>query len=98
MLGTVRTFTSEVRDRVMKRFEEIVIGLAKVMECEAKIEYHTTTAAVLNDAAMSAEVRELAKAMPGVTTVTDSERTMGSGRYGVHDADSAGLLFLHRFC
>ena len=78
MLGTVRTFTAEVQERVMKRFEEIVIGVAKVMECEARIEYHPTTAAVLNDSQMSAEVRELAKAMPDVTTVSDSERTMGS--------------------
>jgi amidohydrolase len=78
MLGTVRTFTTEVRDRVVKRFEEIVMGVAKAMECEAKIDYQTTTAAVLNDAQMSAEVRELAKAMPDVTTVADSERTMGS--------------------
>ncbi len=78
MLGTVRTFKKEVQETVMRRFEQVVKGIAEAMECPATIEYLVTTPAVSNDAVMSAEVRELAQHIPGVTEIAADERTMGS--------------------
>jgi len=52
--------------------------VAGAMECSASVQYEVTTPAVVNDAPMAAEVRELARTLPGVTRVADDERTMGS--------------------
>jgi amidohydrolase len=106
--GTIRTFNPQVRDLVLRRLPEVVDGIAHAMECVAAIEMRSITPAVVNDAAMSATLRELAKSIPGVTHVVDGERTMGSedmalmmdtvpGCYffvGSADADS-GLNYPH---
>jgi len=78
MLGTIRTFQPEVREVVVRRFNEIVTGMAKALECEAVIEFEQATLATVNDPGMSAAVRALARSLPGVTQVVDDERTMGS--------------------
>jgi amidohydrolase len=78
MLGTIRTFKPEVRELVVKRFHQIVEGVAQAMECPATITYETTTPAVANNVEMSARVRDLAQHLPGVTQVVSDERTMGS--------------------
>jgi len=78
MLGTVRTFQPAVRELVMRRFEEVVQGIAQAMLCLANIRYEVTTPAVINQTTMSAEVRALAQTLPGVTEVVAHERTMGS--------------------
>jgi len=76
--GTIRTFKPEVRELVLRRVREVTEGIARAMECEPAIDLFKVTPATVNDPAMSAQVREMAKAMPGVTTVADDERTMGS--------------------
>ena len=75
---SARTYKPEVRDRVVRRFNEIVTGMAKTLECEAAIELEKVGPAVANDPQMSAAVRALARNLPGVTQVADDERTMGS--------------------
>jgi amidohydrolase len=67
-----------VRERIIERFNRIVTGIAQAMECEAAINYQSGTLAVSNDAPMAANVRALAGALPGITTVADDERAMGS--------------------
>ncbi|MEK7277145.1 MAG: amidohydrolase [Chloroflexota bacterium] len=76
--GTMRTFRHEVRDLIVRRFTQVVAGVAGAMGCQAEIDIQTISPAVINDATMSAQVRELAQAVPGVTNVVSDERTMGS--------------------
>lgn len=76
--GTMRTFRPEVRDLIVRRFTQVVEGVAGALDCKAEIDIQTISPAVINDATMSAQVRELAKAVPGVTNVVSDERTMGS--------------------
>lgn len=76
--GTIRTFNPEVRELVLRRVREVTVGIARAMECEPTVDLFKLTPATVNDPAMSARVREMAKAMPGVTTVDADERTMGS--------------------
>src|SRR5574341_1036535 len=78
LLGTIRTYKPEVREVVLRRFNEIVTGMAKTLECEAAIEIEKVAPAVANDPPMSAAVRALARNLPGVAQVADDERTMGS--------------------
>jgi amidohydrolase len=76
--GTIRTFKAEVRELVLRRLSEVTEGVACSLGCEPKVDVWRVTPATVNDAAMSARVRELARALPGVTDVSDAERTMGS--------------------
>jgi amidohydrolase len=78
MNGTIRTFKKDVRELLLKRFDQIVEGIAQAMDCQATIERQGITPVVANDAAMSKEVRALAAQIPVVTNVVDDERTMGS--------------------
>jgi len=76
--GTIRTFTKEVRDIVLQRFDKIVSGIADAMDCPATIEREILMPVVRNNAEMSRKVRELAATLPGVEHISDDERTMGS--------------------
>jgi amidohydrolase len=76
--GTVRTFQPEIRDLVHRRMREIIGGIAEAMECTAEISIEDVTPAVINDAELSALVREeAAKVLPDAN-VKDGLRTMGS--------------------
>lgn len=78
MGGTIRTYRPEVRELVLKRIVEITEGVAQAMGCTAEVDLKKITPATVNEAGMAARVRELARTVPGVTAVTDDERTMGS--------------------
>lgn len=78
MLGTVRTYLPEVRERVLSRIVEIAEGIASAMECEAEVELEKLTPAVVNDLELSRRVQGLVGDLfPEDTLLTDL-RTMGS--------------------
>ncbi len=76
--GTMRTYTPEVRATVIRRVREIIEGVATVMGCEAHFETSALTAAVVNDAAMTALVQEVVTDLLGPQQLIASLRTMGS--------------------
>ncbi len=93
ILGTVRTFTPEVRDLVIGRFNALVTGLATAYQVESSIDYQSGTKAVSNDAGLAARVRELAELVPGITNVVAHERTMGSEDMSEFMSDRPGCYF-----
>ncbi|MDR3577348.1 MAG: amidohydrolase [Anaerolineaceae bacterium] len=58
--GTVRTFEPEVHDLVLKRFKELVVGVAAALGCTAKIQFNDPCAAVINDSAITDLVHQAA--------------------------------------
>ena len=76
--GTIRTFKKAIRDLVLKRMEQIITGVAQAMECTATFAVESITPVVINDAAMSEQVRQLAAAIPPVDQIVGDERSMGS--------------------
>jgi amidohydrolase len=76
--GTIRTFEPAVRERVLRRFEQIVRGVAAAFECEANIELTPVSPAVVNDAAVTQRVHEIAKNLLPDNQISSDERTMGS--------------------
>jgi amidohydrolase len=60
MLGTIRTFLPDVRQRVRERFSQIVEGVAGAMGCQAVVEITPLTPAVVNDASVTQRVQEAA--------------------------------------
>ncbi|HRE30126.1 MAG TPA: amidohydrolase, partial [Anaerolineales bacterium] len=93
ILGTVRTFTPAVRERVIQRFNALVTGLAEAFEVESSIDYQSGTKAVANASVLAARVRELAALVPGVTNVVSQERTMGSEDMSEFMDDRPGCYF-----
>jgi amidohydrolase len=54
--GTIRSFSPEVRARVLARMEQIIHGIGQAMGCRASLELLGSTPAVVNDSAIADEV------------------------------------------
>jgi amidohydrolase len=78
MQGTIRTFEPAVRQRVLKRFEQVINGVAAAFECEAQIELAPVSPAVVNDALVTQRVQEIARNLLPDHQISSEERTMGS--------------------
>jgi amidohydrolase len=61
MEGTIRTFDPQVRIKVIKRFEEIVKGVASAMGCQVEMNVKQLTPALINAEHVTAKVRETAR-------------------------------------
>jgi len=75
--GTIRTYETEVRQRVLGRLGAIVEGTASMMGATAEVTFAPTTPALVNDPSVTALVREVVTEMLGKETLGDM-RTMGS--------------------
>ena len=64
MEGTIRTFELSVRETVLRRFEEIVHGVAEAMGCTAEVNVKRLTPAMINAEEMALRVQESARAIP----------------------------------
>ena len=59
--GTIRTFDPRVRLKVLKRFEEIVNGVASAMGCQVEMKVKQLTPALINADDITAKVQETAR-------------------------------------
>lgn len=75
--GTVRTFDPSVQATVKKAMQEICCGIARSMGASAEIEYIDRYPSLVNDAAATATMRELAVRMLGEANVVEAKPTMG---------------------
>jgi amidohydrolase len=87
--GTIRTFDPEIRTLVIQRLEEISRGTSAALGCSAEIELRGLTPAVVNDPAVTAEVRQVAADMVGEANLIEF-RTMGSEDMAFINAEVPG--------
>ncbi len=59
--GTIRTFDPRVREKVIRRFEEIVEGVASAMGCKAEVDVKQLTPALINAQEVTGIVQETAR-------------------------------------
>jgi amidohydrolase len=78
LTGTIRTFDAEVRETVLSRLETLCQGIAAGMGVEVDLQVDLLTPAVVNDAAATALMRQVAEEMLGQENVYGDFRTMGS--------------------
>jgi amidohydrolase len=76
--GTIRTFETEIRDVVIRRLHQILENTAKALGCRAEIDIQSITPAVVNDAAVTARVQQVAKSLFANTAFESQYMTMGS--------------------
>ncbi|MBI5934686.1 MAG: amidohydrolase [Chloroflexi bacterium] len=93
--GTIRTFDLKVRERVLQRFEEIVMGVAQSLGCVAQIDLKRVTPATVNDAGIAAKVQETTRrVLPESNLSTAPFVTMGSEDMGFMLEQVPGCYFL----
>jgi amidohydrolase len=79
LTGTIRTFDLGVRDTVLKRFDEIVHGVAEALGCMVEMEVIRVTPAVINDADLASKVQVTARQLlPDLDLETGGYLTMGA--------------------
>ena len=76
--GTIRTFRPETRDLVLKRFREIVTGVAQAHLCQAEIALEKISPAVQNDPEIAEIMRQTARRLYPEAKLDDSYQTMAS--------------------
>ncbi len=76
--GTIRTFQPAVRETVLRRFREVVEGVAGAMGCQAEIEFMDYTPAVVNDPDVTALVQQAARRVLPDSHIETEYATMGS--------------------
>ncbi len=92
--GTIRTFKPEVRELVLRRFHEVVDGIAQALSCETEIAIEDVTLAVDNDPEVTARVQGVARNMfPDAPLITQFQ-TMGSEDMSFMMDDIPGCYFL----
>jgi amidohydrolase len=77
LTGTIRTFSADVRDVVLRRFEEIATGISTALGCTAEVGIESLTPALINDPEVTAVVRQVAARIVGEENLFE-RRTMGS--------------------
>lgn len=94
MTGTIRTFKPEVRERTLKRFEEIATGVAQSMGCTADVQFFNTAPAVVNEAKVTSIVQQAAaKVLPSHHIDTGNMATMGSEDFAFFLNRAPGAFF-----
>jgi hippurate hydrolase len=94
--GTVRTFSSEVQEMVLRRMEEIVRGLAAGHGVAARLDYRRHYPPTVNDPFRAAFAAEVAAEIVGVDRVDPSAtREMGAEDFSfMLEARPGAYLFL----
>lgn len=76
--GTIRTFKGETRKLVLKRFQEIVSGVAQAHLCQAEISIEEISPAVRNHPGIAEVIRQTALRLFPEGIVDDNYQTMAS--------------------
>jgi len=76
--GTIRTYSPQVREMILRRVREVIEGVAAACGAEADLDIISLTPAVINDAGVAEVVRAAAEAVVGAENVSLNVRTMGS--------------------
>ncbi len=77
MMGTVRTFDSEVQALITGRMEGIVTKVAEAFGATAKLEFSEITPPLVNAETPTALVRQIAEEILGKNAIVPSEPSMG---------------------
>ncbi len=78
MTGTIRSYSPEVRERILERVRQVVEGVAEANGATAELEIIPMAPALINNPEVTAVVRAAAEEVLGPENVGSGEQTMGS--------------------
>jgi amidohydrolase len=91
--GTIRTFDSGVRRKVLERCEQIARSVGEGMGCQVEIEFKRITSPVVNDAAITVKVQETAQRVLPVSNFDSGYQTMTAEDMGFIQEKVPGCYF-----
>jgi len=91
--GTIRTYSPQVRETVLRRVREVIEGVAAACGAEADLDIISLGPAVINDAGVAEMVRMAAEAVVGAENVSSDVRTMGSEDAALFMQEVPGCYF-----
>jgi len=94
LTGTVRSYLPEVREKMIRRIEEIAVGVGKALRCEVRFEVAYSCPAVVNDAAMTEMVKRSATKTLGEQNVLELPPIMGSDDMSLFLQAAPGCYFM----
>ena len=93
--GTIRTFDPQVRERVVKRFEDIVQGISTAMGCQVEMKIKRLTPPLINSDDVAARVQETARqVLPQALHDNSPYLTMGAEDMAYMQEKVPGCYFL----
>jgi amidohydrolase len=92
--GTIRTFDPQVRDLVLKRFNEVTESVAEGMGCNAEVQFTSITPALVNDPSITQFVQRVANQLFPDAELDTDYRTMGSEDMAYFLEPILGCFFL----
>jgi amidohydrolase len=79
LTGTIRTFDSGVRQKVVERFGQIARGVGEALGCQVEADVKRMTPALVNDEAITSKVQDVARrVLPAGNLNTSGYITMGA--------------------
>ena len=92
--GVIRTFTPEVRNRVLQRLETLVREISSAYECQGELKIIGSIPPVVNDPAVASGIQAVAKSLLPDHNVDGDYVTMISEDYGVYLQNIPGCFIL----
>lgn len=94
LTGTMRTYSTEVRDLMVRRMQEIATGVASAMNCTAEVEVRHLTIPVINDPEVGATLSRKFAQMVGEDKLDHDIRLMVGEDVSYLMQDIPGMFFL----
>ncbi len=89
-MGTVRSYTAEIRELLMQRIRQVVEGVAAGLDCTAEVEFRPVCPAVDNDPQLAGRLQGLVKELFSPAALNEDVRTLGSEDMAFMMADIPG--------
>lgn len=93
LTGTVRCFSTEVRNLLEQRMHEVVEHVCASFRCTGKLSIEHLTPPVKNDRQIAERLRNVFARVEGITALDTTVRTMGSEDVGMFMDDIPGMYF-----
>ncbi|KUK14428.1 MAG: amidohydrolase [Synergistetes bacterium] len=94
LVGTIRTFSPQTRERVVSRVEEIATNVAKAMRGSVKFVDYYSTPALINDSKFTEFASNIAKELYGENNVVEADLNMGGEDFSLYLEKVPGTFFL----
>lgn len=93
--ATVRSLSSETRDLLCRRIQEVARGICQALGGDCTVEYHRGYPAIYNDEEITTHIQEVGRKVLGPDKVHVTKQTnMGGDDYAYFLQKSAGAIFL----
>ena len=93
LIGTVRTLNSEMREKIMRRMNEMARDIAKAYGGSATIEWQNNTIVTYNDPDLTAKMLPTLKDIAGEDNVILTKATTGGEDFSYYSDEIPGFFF-----